>query len=107
MKKGTKSTIGLTIKHLTERGWYADSVERWCGTSRRDLFNCIDVVAVKGGKLLALQCTAGGHHYSRLRKAKESDGLCELLKVRGSSFAIWCWTYDERKHEWKLEIFKL
>ena len=82
-----------TLKRLRENGWTCDVVERWLGGKiRKDLFGCIDVLAVKDGRLLAIQSTVGAAHANRVRKSANVKELREFLKVPNSRFEVWSWS---------------
>ena len=80
-----------TLKHLRERGYEAQVVERWCSFSRRriDLFNIVDIVAVKPGEIVGVQSTA--HNLSnRLQKSIAEPKLRAWLES-GARFLIVDW----------------
>lgn len=66
----------------------------------RDLFNCLDLVAVKAGETLGVQATSdnGGNHAARRRKVNESPVLPVLLSA-GWRVEIHSWR--KAKGRWK------
>lgn len=58
------SPTALSLRHLRERGYAAEVVERWLDLPgkriRRDLFRCIDIVAAHGplGIILGVQAAS-------------------------------------------------
>jgi hypothetical protein len=96
-----------TLKELRDQGCVAEVVERWItipghpgGGKRKDLFDVIDIIAcrpLQGSiieglefELLAVQATSAVNHTTRLKKAKESEGLRAYLKT-GNKFEVWSW----------------
>jgi hypothetical protein len=75
-------------------------VERWIPKAnvRRDLFGCIDVVAVRRGEsgVLAIQATTLAHVSARLAKAKGRPELRTWLAA-GNRFEVWGWSYRGRR----------
>lgn len=62
-----------TLKHLRDLGYLAEVVEKWVpgANIRRDLFGFVDVLAIRPGETLAVQCTSTGVA-ERIRKIAES-----------------------------------
>jgi hypothetical protein len=81
-----------TLARLRELGYRADVVERRLPRCfiTRDLFGCIDVVAVRPGEVLGVQCTSASHLAARLRKARAAPGLRAWLAA-GAHFEVWGW----------------
>jgi hypothetical protein len=73
--------------------WFADKVEQQVPHSfnKRDLFGCIDIVAVGGGLILGVQATSDDNFTARVTKAVNEPRLGEWLKVRGAYFEVWGW----------------
>lgn len=86
------SPTARTLKVLREAGWPAQVVERWCQWSKRrkDLFGCIDLVALINGRIVGIQACAGGSHAARRKKAQDEPLLQEWLKANGL-FVVWSW----------------
>lgn len=82
------------IKALTERGYHADSVDRYDSFSGRthDLFGIIDVLGVGNGETIAVQVTSRGNMASRRRKIADSD---VIDKLRDADWRIELWGYDQ------------
>ena len=66
------------LKHLKALGYQAQVVEQNIripgkGTSKRDLFNCIDIVGVRAGvPVIGVQCTSHGNLSARVKKCIEN-----------------------------------
>jgi hypothetical protein len=92
-----RSPTARTLKYFRDQGDLAEVVEKWIpipkhpgGGVRRDLFDCIDVIAIQGCKLLGIQSTSGSNHASRVTKARASDKLKRFLAT-GNAFEVWSW----------------
>lgn len=81
-----------TLAKLRADGYTAEVVERWNAytRTRHDLFNIIDVLAVRGSETLGIQCTAGSCVSARVRKLAESTAL-PLLHAAGWNVQVWGW----------------
>jgi hypothetical protein len=87
----------LTLKLLRKQGWTVDVVERWVGKPggfgvHKDLFGCIDVLAVDHGRLLAVQSTSdtsGRGLPDHVRKCLAEPRLALWLTV--GCFEVWGW----------------
>ena len=90
------SPTARTLKYLRDEGWEAQVVERWCQFSRRrkDLFNFIDVVAIKHGRIMGVQATSGSNHAGHKAKILAEERALGWLKAGGSIMLI---TWSKRK----------
>jgi hypothetical protein len=90
------------LKLLRQLGYVADVVERWLphANVRRDLFGCIDLIAVHALErgVLAVQCTTRGHVSDRLAKARGRPELRTWLAA-GNRLEVWGWQRRERRWE--------
>lgn len=70
-----------TLAALRTDGWLAEVVERWnpYARIRRDLFNMVDILAVRSAETLAVQVTAGSGVSARCAKLNASAALPVLL----------------------------
>jgi hypothetical protein len=86
------SPTARTLRLLRAEGWAAEVVERWLpgANVRRDLFGCVDVVAVRPGEILGVQCCTAGDVSKRARKARAGPGLRAWLGA-GCAFEVWGW----------------
>ena len=100
------STTVLTIGELKAKGWHAAKVEYWLafgrgGGVRKDLYGCIDVVAVheRLKTTLGVQCTARPNVGARIEKIrlmvsdkKNLDGAAIRTWLRiGNRLEVWGW----------------
>lgn len=100
-KKGStrlrkKSYERMTVEEFTSMGYSAERVDkRIPGTTlARDMFNCIDVLAVGHGVTRAVQCTSHGHVSDRIKKVEASPALSDMRKA-GWSIEVWGWRRRE------------
>jgi hypothetical protein len=85
-RKVKTSPTQRTLKHLRAMGCELVAVtERWNPHAkiRQDLFGIIDVLAIKGEDIIAVQATGGdgGNVAARVTKMAESDALPHLLRA--------------------------
>lgn len=81
------------LKRLRSDGWLCQVVERWCPHSRRrvDLFQVIDVLAVRDGATLGVQATTMAGRSARLAKIRRADGARAWLKGGARQLQLWAW----------------
>ena len=86
------SPTARTLKVLRDSGWTAQVVERFCPFSKRrkDLFGCIDIVALIKGRIVGVQACAGGSHAARRTKSQAEPLLQNWLQA-GGLFVVWSW----------------
>ncbi len=85
------SPTSRTLKWLRDSGFAADVAERWVAQAgvRRDLFHCIDIVAIKAGEpILGVQSTVAGCVSARLAKARGIPELRTWLAAGGRFIVI-------------------
>ncbi len=99
------SPTARTLKFLRSCGHQAEVVERWIPRAnvRRDLFHCIDVVAVRRGEMgvLGVQVTTLPNLSSRLAKARAQPELRTWLAA-GNRFSLHGWY--QRGGQWDVKI---
>src|ERR1700684_3240067 len=99
------SPTALTLRYLRRLGFMADVAERWIAQAgiRRDLFHCIDVVAIKTGeKILGVQCTSLSNLPARVSKARQSAEMAVWLGTGHARFQLFGWTHGPRGWEAKI-----
>ena len=69
-----------TLHLLREEGYLAEVVERWVPVAnvRRDLFGFGDVIAIRDGTVLLVQCTSDSHVSARVNKIRASPYLPQV-----------------------------
>lgn len=104
-----KQPTARTLEHLRGLGWPAQVVEKWIPGRRqkiggapgetelnpfgvrKDLFGCIDIVALDGQPgCLGVQACAGGDVSTRAKKATAEPLLLAWLAA-GNRFQVWGW----------------
>ena len=82
-----------SLKYCRDMGWPVQVVEYWLAPARkrRDLFCCIDIVALDGQPgVIGIQACTGGDLTKRLKKALEQHHLRDWLQA-GNRFEVWGW----------------
>ncbi len=106
------SPTARTLARLRRLGYAAGVVERFIAGAgeggrgiRRDLFGCIDLVAVKAGcPVLGVQATTAGHVGARVAKARAVPDLRAWLGA-GAMFEVWGW--ERRPSGWAVKVVRL
>lgn len=64
-----------TLQWLRDAGYRAEVVERWVPQTktRRDLFGCLDILAVNDDETVGVQATSGSNVSARVAKIRELD----------------------------------
>jgi hypothetical protein len=85
-----------TLKHLRAAGYFAEVTERWnpFAKIRQDLFGFVDVLAIRKGETLAVQCTSLSNMSSRVKKIAEHENT---PKVRDAGWQIHVHGWDGSK----------
>ena len=79
------------MKDLRDLGYVPWVVEtRITSFLKRDLFNCIDILALRGNETLAVQVTSGSNHADRMTKVRASEYLALML---GAGWQVEVWSY--------------
>jgi len=94
-----------TLKELRSCGYEAEVVEKFLpfGGKRRDLFGCIDIVAVKSGEPpIGIQATSKANISARFKKSTAQPKLKVWLEA-GCKFEVWGWgskQVTEKRKRW-------
>jgi hypothetical protein len=88
-----------TLKLLRDDGWLAEVVERWVpgANIRKDLFGWIDIVALRDGETLAVQCTSYTNISARVKKIADSE---TVTQVRKAGWLIWVIGWRKVNNRW-------
>ena len=91
-----------TLKKLRDEGYLAEVVERWNSWAkvRQDLFGFVDIVAVKGGRVLAVQATSYSNMGARVKKIMASPHF-EAVRA---AMAVEVWGWRKRDRRWEVTI---
>lgn len=91
-----RSTTAIAMDKLKADGYLADKVEQrvpGCMVSR-DLFNCIDIIAIGMGETLAVQVTDHTSVSKRVRKVLESEAMPYM---RGAKWRVQVWGIKDQQ----------
>jgi hypothetical protein len=88
-----------TLKKLRDDGWIAEVVERWVpgANIRKDLFGWIDIMALRDGQTLAVQCTSYSNMSARVKKIEGSETIAE---VRKAGWSVWVIGWRKVNNRW-------
>jgi hypothetical protein len=86
-----------TLKYLRAQGYTAVITERWnqFAKIRQDLFGIVDVLALKPGETLAVQCTSAPNVSARVNKIADHDNTPRLREA-GWRIEVHGWTKGKR-----------
>lgn len=81
-----------TLAHLRKQGYLVAITEKWnpWAKIRQDLFGIVDVLAVREGETLAVQCTSGDNVSKRVAKIAESETV-PMLRKAGWKIVVHGW----------------
>jgi hypothetical protein len=103
------SPTSRTLAWFRSQGYAAEVVERWIARAeiRRDLFHCIDVVAIKAGEaIIGVQATSAPNVSARINKARRIGDLKTWLAA-GGRFLVIGWTNRTGQWSTRIEEIKL
>lgn len=97
------SPTARSLAKLRKEGWVAGVVERYCSFTRRrhDLFGFIDIIAVRGDEIMAVQATSDSNIAARMKKAVEQPAFPIWMR-NGRRFEVWGWGKKGAKGKRKL-----
>ncbi len=102
------SPTSRSLDFLRQAGYLADVTERWIAQAgvRRDLFGCIDLVAIHPREtgVLGVQATSLSNVSTRIAKAKGIPALRVWLTA-GCRFEVWGWA--KRGKRWRVKRIEL
>ena len=86
-----------SLKYLREQGYMAAVTERWNSFAhiRQDLFGIVDILAVRKGETLAVQCTSYSNVSERVNKIAD-HGATPKLRDAGWRIEVHGWTKGKR-----------
>lgn len=86
-----------TLKYLRELGYQAAITERWNQFAgvRQDLFGIVDVLAIRKGETLAVQCTSNSNVAARVNKIAEHENT-PAIRDAGWRLEVHGWTKGRR-----------
>jgi hypothetical protein len=103
-----KTPTALSREMLQADGWHVELVEQTIRTPRcvfkRDLFGFVDLLALRGEEVLAVQTTSYTNASARVKKITESP-LLPIVRKAGIAIHVHGWRKVEGK--WKPKITDL
>ena len=96
------SPTQLSLKKLREEGYTVAVVEHWNSFARirQDLFGFIDLLALKGKEVLAVQTTTATNLNARCKKIGDHENV-SIVREAGWSIHVHGWHQDE-KRKWQI-----
>ena len=98
------SPTSRSLEVLREQGYTVEVVEKWNSftKTRKDLFDFIDILAIKRDETLAVQATASGVS-ARLKKIMASE-LLPKVREAGWKIQVWGWRKSAKTNKYVLRI---
>ena len=100
----SKSPTQLSLAKLKEEGYTVAIVEHWNSWARirQDLFGFIDLLALKGKEVLAVQTTTAANLNARCKKIAEHENV-GTVREAGWTIHVHGWHQDE-KRKWHCKV---
>ena len=98
------SPTSRTLKKLRDDGYVAEVVEKWIpgANIRRDLFNFIDVVGIRGAETIGVQCTSRGHVNDRCKKIADAEHV-GAVREAGWRIEVHGWSKN-KSGRWQCKV---
>ena len=98
------SPTQLSLKKLREEGYTVAVVEHWNSFARirQDLFGFIDILALKGKEVLAVQTTTTTNMNARIKKIANHENIGAVRDV-GWTVHVHGWSQDDKK-KWHCKV---
>lgn len=86
------SPMTLSLERLKVDGYVPFKTEHWNAFARirQDLFGFVDLLALKKGEVLAVQCTSWANVSSRVKKIAEHENI-GVVRDAGIRIEVWGW----------------
>ncbi|HEY0751634.1 MAG TPA: hypothetical protein VGD26_10785 [Chitinophagaceae bacterium] len=96
----------LSKRELEKHNYLVEITERWnaFARKRKDLFDFIDLLAIKKGEILGIQTTSASNIHARIKKITEHENY---PAVRDSGIKIVVHGWYKEKNRWKVKIKEL
>ncbi len=91
----------LSLRELRKQGYLVEVTEHWnpFARKRKDLFDFIDLIAVKEGVILGVQTTTASNMNARIKKIKEHPNY-PLVKASGIQVIVEGWKKN-KSNRWE------
>ena len=98
------SPTQLSLKKLREDGYTVAVVEHWNSFARirQDLFGFIDLLALKGKEVLAVQTTTTTNMNARIKKIADHENV-GIVREAGWTIHVHGWHQDD-KRKWHCKV---
>lgn len=82
----------LTLERLKAQGYTPFKTEHWNSFARirQDLFGFADVLALKKGEVLAVQCTSWANVPARVKKIADHENIA-IVRDANIRVVVWGW----------------
>ena len=91
------------MAYLRDLGYRVEVVEKWNAFTRtkKDLFGCIDLVAIGNGETLAIQVTSRSNMSARRAKILAAEAFPDMMR---SGWQVWLhgWAKN-RSNRWEIK----
>ncbi len=93
-----------SLAKLRADGWLCAVTERWnpYAKIRQDLFNFIDLLAIRNDKTLAVQTTSGANLAARVEKIKSTPAAALWLESPNRAIVVHGWVKQGARGERKV-----
>lgn len=87
------SPTQLSLAMLRDDGWTCWVVEHWNGFTHKrvDLFNCVDILALRGNETLAVQTTSDSNVSARVHKIAANE-YADRMREAGWALHVHGWS---------------
>jgi len=98
------SPTQLSLRKLREEGYFVAITEHWNSFARirQDLYGFIDLLAIKDGKILAVQTTTKVNANARVRKISELEHI-GIIRECGWTIHVHGW-FKNKSNRWECKI---
>ncbi len=98
------SPTQLSLKKLREEGYTVQVVEYWNSFARIriDLFGFIDIIALKGKEVLAVQTTSASNMSARCKKIADHENV-DAVREAGWTIHVHGWHQND-KRKWICKV---
>lgn len=96
----------MTLKKLRNEGWNCAIVEKTIPKCfiKQDLFGFIDILALRGSEVLAVQTTTGSNSNERVKKILDHENY---KHVRAVGWKVIVHGWRKLKGKWECKIIEL
>jgi hypothetical protein len=95
------------MAYLRDLGYRVEVVEKWNAftKTKKDLFGCIDLIAIGNGETLAVQVTSRSNMSSRRAKILAAEAFPDMIR---SGWQVWLhgWAKN-RSNRWEIKAERL